>query len=412
MEPVPSRRRAAAGAARADGGRVREAGLGVRSLDVRVPARRLDRGRRREPGAGTGSSTSLRVASSARSESPFTDIGACAPARVRSWRSPDRRPRHRCSSRSIRRRWNRPGCCGAPAWRPSTQPGRRVAESITFPSAGGRIAHALFYRPTNPDVAAPDGERPPLVVLSHGGPTSHASTALDLGIQLLTSRGIAVVDVDYGGSTGYGREYRRELDGDWGVVDVDDCEAAAQFLVDRGDVDPDRLAIEGGSAGGYTTLAALAFRDTFAAGISLFGIGDLEALVHDHPQVRVALHRPARRPVPGDGRAVPRAVAEPPPRRDLLPGARPPGPRGPGRPAAPGRGDRRGPDGQRHPACVPRVRGRGPRLPRRRRHPAHAGGAALLPGRGVRLHAGDVLPPLEVPGLADRRAGRTRVAAR
>jgi dipeptidyl aminopeptidase/acylaminoacyl peptidase len=154
-------------------------------------------------------------------------------------------------------------------------------ESIAFPTTGGRTAHALFYPPTNPDVSPPQDERPPLLVLSHGGPTANASTALDLGIQLLTSRGIAVVDVDYGGSTGYGRAYRQQLDGEWGVVDVDDCVAAARFLADRGDVDPDRLAIQGGSAGGYTTLAALAFRDTFAAGISLFGIGDLEAMTRD-----------------------------------------------------------------------------------------------------------------------------------
>ena len=154
-------------------------------------------------------------------------------------------------------------------------------ESIAFPTTGGRTAYALYYPPTNPDVTPPDDERPPLVVLSHGGPTANASTALDLGTQLLTSRGIAVVDVDYGGSTGYGRAYRRQLDGEWGVVDVDDCVAAARFLADRGDVDPDRLAIQGGSAGGYTTLAALAFRDTFAAGISLFGVGDLEALARD-----------------------------------------------------------------------------------------------------------------------------------
>jgi dipeptidyl aminopeptidase/acylaminoacyl peptidase len=105
--------------------------------------------------------------------------------------------------------------------------------------------------------------------------------ALDLGCQFLTSRGIAVVDVDYGGSTGYGREYRQTLEGQWGVVDVDDCIGAARYLVDRGDVDRDRLAIEGGSAGGYTTLAALAFRDVFAAGISLFGVGDLELLARD-----------------------------------------------------------------------------------------------------------------------------------
>ncbi len=154
-------------------------------------------------------------------------------------------------------------------------------ESIEFPTTGDRTARALYYQPTSPEFIGPAGERPPLLVLSHGGPTSNASTALDLGKQFLTSRGIAVVDVDYGGSTGYGREYRQRLDGQWGIVDVDDCVAAARFLVERGDVDPARLAIEGGSAGGYTTLAALAFRDVFAAGISLFGIGDLELLEVD-----------------------------------------------------------------------------------------------------------------------------------
>jgi len=156
-----------------------------------------------------------------------------------------------------------------------------VPEAIDFPTSGERVAHALFYPPRNPDQCAPDGERPPLVVLSHGGPTANTSSALDLGIQFLTSRGIAVVDVDYGGSTGYGRDYRRVLNGAWGIVDVDDCIAAAGFLVARGDVDPDRLAIKGGSAGGFTTLAALAFRDTFAAGISRYGVGDLEALARD-----------------------------------------------------------------------------------------------------------------------------------
>ena len=154
-------------------------------------------------------------------------------------------------------------------------------EHLDFPTSGGRTAHALYYAPANPEFVGPDAEKPPLVVLSHGGPTANASTALDLTKQLLTSRGIAIVDVDYGGSTGYGREYRRQLDRQWGVVDVDDCVAAAQFLVERGDVDPDRLAIEGGSAGGYTTLAALAFRDVFAAGISHYGVGDLELLERD-----------------------------------------------------------------------------------------------------------------------------------
>lgn len=154
-------------------------------------------------------------------------------------------------------------------------------ETIHFPTTGGRTAHALYHPPRNPRFVGPANERPPLVVLSHGGPTSNASTALDLSKQLLTSRGIAVVDVDYGGSTGYGRDYRRQLNGQWGVVDVDDCVAAAQYLVDRGDVDPARMAIAGASAGGFTTLAALAFRDVFAAGVTRFGVGDLETMARD-----------------------------------------------------------------------------------------------------------------------------------
>jgi dipeptidyl aminopeptidase/acylaminoacyl peptidase len=154
-------------------------------------------------------------------------------------------------------------------------------EPIAFPSSGGRTAHALFYPPTNPEAAGPAdaaGERPPLLVFIHGGPTAAARPMLQLGIQYWTSRGFAVADVNYGGSTGYGREYLRQLDDNWGIVDLDDCVAAARWLAERGRVDPDRLAIRGGSAGGYTTLAALAFRDTFAAGASHFGVADLEAL--------------------------------------------------------------------------------------------------------------------------------------
>lgn len=154
-------------------------------------------------------------------------------------------------------------------------------EPIDFPTSGGRTAHALYYAPTNPTTVGPDTERPPLLVMIHGGPTSAARPQLSLATQYWTSRGIAVVDVNYGGSTGYGRPYRRQLDGQWGVVDVDDCEAAARFLAARGDVDPDRLLIRGGSAGGFTTLAALAFRDTFAAGASLYGVADLAALAAD-----------------------------------------------------------------------------------------------------------------------------------
>lgn len=157
-----------------------------------------------------------------------------------------------------------------------------VAESIAFPTSGGATARALFYPPTNPAHAGPEGARPPLLVLSHGGPTSNASSALSLEQAFWTSRGIAVVDVDYRGSTGYGRAYREALRGAWGIVDVDDCVAAARFLAERGSVDPARMVVAGGSAGGYTTLASLAFRPgVFAAGISEYGIGDLEALQQD-----------------------------------------------------------------------------------------------------------------------------------
>jgi dipeptidyl aminopeptidase/acylaminoacyl peptidase len=153
-----------------------------------------------------------------------------------------------------------------------------VPEPIAFPSGDARTAHALFYPPTNPEAAPPPDERPPLVVVIHGGPTAAARPMLQLGIQYWTSRGFAVADVNYGGSTGYGRDYMRQLDDSWGVVDLDDCVAAALWLAEQGRVDADRLAIRGGSAGGYTTLAALAYRDTFAAGASLFGVADLEAL--------------------------------------------------------------------------------------------------------------------------------------
>ena len=154
-------------------------------------------------------------------------------------------------------------------------------ESIEFPSAGGRTAYALYYPPTNPDLAAPDGEKPPLLVDIHGGPTSAARSQFQLGVQFWTSRGFAVVDVNYGGSTGYGRRFRNLLRGQWGVVDVEDCVAAARHLADRGDVDGDRLAIRGGSAGGFTTLAALAFHDTFAAGVSKYGVADLAVLAQE-----------------------------------------------------------------------------------------------------------------------------------
>jgi dipeptidyl aminopeptidase/acylaminoacyl peptidase len=156
-----------------------------------------------------------------------------------------------------------------------------VPEPIEFPTEGGLTAHAFFYPPVNADFAAPAGERPPLIVASHGGPTGATNAVLDLGLQFWTSRGFAVVDVNYGGSTGYGRAYRDRLQGKWGIVDVDDCVGAAQWLAAEGRVDGDRMVIRGGSAGGYTTLAALAFRDVFAAGASHFGVADAEALATD-----------------------------------------------------------------------------------------------------------------------------------
>ena len=142
-----------------------------------------------------------------------------------------------------------------------------------------RIAHALYYPPANPTYQAPDGELPPLLVVIHGGPTGCAAPVLSLGVQYWTSRGFAVVDVNYGGSTGYGRAYREQLLGNWGVIDVADCLAAANWLASTGRADPSRLCIRGGSAGGYTTLAALVRADTpFAAGADHFGVSDLAAL--------------------------------------------------------------------------------------------------------------------------------------
>ena len=156
-----------------------------------------------------------------------------------------------------------------------------TGQPVEFPTENGQTAHAFYYPPKNGDFDGPAGEKPPLLVKSHGGPTGSASTALDFGIQFWTSRGISVLDVNYGGSTGYGREYRERLNGAWGVVDVDDCCNAALHIVAQGNADPDRLAIDGGSAGGYTTLAALTFKEVFKAGASHYGVSDLEALAKE-----------------------------------------------------------------------------------------------------------------------------------
>jgi dipeptidyl aminopeptidase/acylaminoacyl peptidase len=156
-----------------------------------------------------------------------------------------------------------------------------LPEAIEFPTEHGLTAHALFYPPKNPDFEAPAGVRAPLLVMSHGGPTAATGSSFRPSIQYWTSRGIAVLDVNYGGSTGYGRAYRMRLNGQWGVVDVDDCCNGATFLAQAGRVDGQRMAITGGSAGGYTTLCALTFRHTFQAGASYYGLSELEVFARD-----------------------------------------------------------------------------------------------------------------------------------
>ncbi len=156
-----------------------------------------------------------------------------------------------------------------------------LPEAIAFPTSDNLTAHGWYYPPTNQDYTAPQAELPPLIVKSHGGPTAAASVDLNLRTQYWTSRGFGYLDVNYGGSIGYGREYRQRLDGKWGIVDIDDCVNGAKYLASQSKVDQDRLVITGSSAGGYTTLAALTFRDTFKAGASYYGVSDLEILAKD-----------------------------------------------------------------------------------------------------------------------------------
>ena len=156
-----------------------------------------------------------------------------------------------------------------------------VPQSVTWTNTTGATVHGVFHPPANADFRAPEDELPPLVVRLHGGPTSMTVPAFSLDTAYWTSRGLAVLDVNYGGSTGFGRAYRERLRGQWGIVDVDDCSSGARALADQGRVDGERLAIRGGSAGGFTTLAALTGTDVFAVGASYFGVGDLEALARD-----------------------------------------------------------------------------------------------------------------------------------
>ncbi len=157
-----------------------------------------------------------------------------------------------------------------------------AAEPVEFPTEDGRTAHAYYYPPRNPGFTGPVDERPPLVVRAHGGPTSETTPDLKPYVQYFTTRGFAFVDVNYGGSTGYGRDYRERLYGTWGIVDVGDCIAAARYLAATGRADPDRLVVTGGSAGGYVVLASMAFHpQAFAAGVSYYGVADLEPFATD-----------------------------------------------------------------------------------------------------------------------------------
>jgi dipeptidyl aminopeptidase/acylaminoacyl peptidase len=153
--------------------------------------------------------------------------------------------------------------------------------AIDYPTGQGMTAHAFFYPPQNRRYQGPEDERPPLIVISHGGPTGATSASLSLGVQFWTSRGFAVVDVNYRGSTGYGRAYRDALRGQWGIADIEDCINAVEYLASQGQIDRERVAIRGGSAGGYTTLRALTSCEVFRAGASYYGVSDLELLAKE-----------------------------------------------------------------------------------------------------------------------------------
>jgi dipeptidyl aminopeptidase/acylaminoacyl peptidase len=154
-------------------------------------------------------------------------------------------------------------------------------ESLFFPSANGEQVHGFFYPPTNKNFCGPEDRLPPVIVLCHGGPTGATTSGLNLKIQFWTNRGFAVIDINYRGSTGFGRDYRQALTNAWGVKDVEDTQYAIEYLAGKQKIDPQRCLIRGGSAGGYTVLSALTFTDTFKAGASLYGIGDLETLATD-----------------------------------------------------------------------------------------------------------------------------------
>ena len=314
------------------------------------------------------------------------------------------------------------GTAGGPATFDVVRRGRRVPidpayisrpEAIVFPTEGGLTAHANYYPPANPDFRAPEGELPPLLVIVHGGPTSSHEAKLDLDVQYWTSRGIAVVDVNYGGSTGYGREYRERLKGEWGVVDTVDSINAAKYLIARGDADPARVGVRGGSAGGYTTLNALTRHDFFTAGASLFGLADLESFATG------GTHK-------FESQYLDSLVGPYPERRDVYRDRSPihhvdeidcpvillQGLEDAIVPHAAGRRHRRGPAPQGPALRLPAVRGRAARVPQGgEHHPRGGGRAVLLRARvGVRAGRRDRAGRDREPGLT-RAAGGRRLPA-
>ena len=415
MEPVPARRGPAARAAGADGGRVRRPVLDLRPIVVRVPAPTARSSR--SPG-WAGRDHLFRIepghAASARSRSRSPSSTRCGSA-PHARRRPGRRARPiRPSSRaSTRRPWRRPASCAGRA-RSTIDPATiSQPESIEFPTTGERTAHALYYPPTNPAFTGPDGEKPPLVVLTHGGPTSNA---LD---HARPHEAVPDQPRDRGRRRGLRRQHRlrprlppparravgrRRRRRRASPPPASSSSAATSTR--------DRLAIEGGSAGGYTTLAALAFRDVFAAGISLFGVGDLELLERRTPtsSSRTTTHRLVG-PYP-EAAALYRERSPIHCRRPDL-AARSSSSRasttGSSRPTQ-AEAHRRGAGRQRHPVRLPRVRGRGPRVPRRRRDPPDARGAPVVPRPGLRVRAGR--HDRAARGARARRLARTPVTGR
>ena len=257
-----------------------------------------------------------------------------------------------------------------------------IPDSISYASADGRTAHAFFYPPASKDVRAPEGSKPPVIVISHGGPTGMTVNTLKLATQFWTSRGFGVLDVNYGGSSGFGRAYRDALKGQWGIVDVEDCIAGARALVERGLADGERLIIRGGSAGGLTTLCALTFHDVFKLGASYYGVSDLKGLDQDSHKFESHYNAYLIAPQPQARGAVPGALADQPHRPPVAPDDFLPGPGRQGGAAAAVADDGRRADGARRAGGLSAAGGRGPRLPQGREHRAHAGsGAVFLPAR-------------------------------